>query len=162
MEESVVVARINDLSDLSRKLNQKSDTLNKIISSINTKLMKMNLGVEVWLENYPVVAGDKETTDKNYNPTNPHRWATLLGYCLVHDDWQLAVKDVTLVTKLNDADEEYEELTDPCDLKPLLEASREVRTEAMRLVPVLMDSIIVSAGRVLRSIEEAEKAADEL
>jgi hypothetical protein len=157
-----MIASINDLSDLSCKLNQQSDKLNEIISSINTKLGKLNLGVEVWLDYRPIVTGDIETTDENWQPAEPHRDATLLGYCRVDDNWQLAVKEVNLVTKRNRHGEEYEEVRDPANLKPLLQATREIRARAMDSVPVLLDSMKAEAIKLLGAIEQAERAADEL
>jgi len=162
MEATAVVARINDLANLSRKLNQQSDKLNEIISSINAKLDKLNLGVEVWLDYRPIIVGDTETCDENWQPTEPHRGATLLGYARVGDNWQLAIKEVTLVTKVNDFREEQEEVRDPTDLKPLLQATREVRVRAMERIPTLLDSVKAEASRLLASIEAAEKAAEEL
>ena len=52
-----MVDTIKELSGLSRKLNQKSDTLNSVISSINEKLTKLNLGVDAWLLD-PIDADD--------------------------------------------------------------------------------------------------------
>jgi hypothetical protein len=46
-----MVDTIKELAELSRKLNQKSDTLNATIISINDKLAKLNLGVEAWTGN---------------------------------------------------------------------------------------------------------------
>jgi hypothetical protein len=157
-----MVDTISELSDLSRKLNQQSDKLNAVISSINSKLGRLNLGIEVWLTNRPIMEDDLEDLDDRGQPTDPYFDATVLGYCRVGDEWQLAVEDIVKVIKYDEVGEQYTIVKNPTSLRPLLRATREVRAQAMALIPTLLDSIKVEATDLLGSIERAEKAAEKL
>lgn len=156
-----MVETINELSSLSRKLNAKSDKLNSIISATNTKLENLNLGIEAWLAE-PVAADDPETTDDDGNPCEPWRSVTLLGYCPVEDKWQLAVKEAVLTEKGDARQGTWDEVSNSHSPRPLLKATRSIRTKAMDLIPRLLDEIKFSAEKTLASIEKAEKAAANL
>lgn len=157
-----MVDTINELSDLSRRLNAKSDKTNAIISKINEKLAAMNFGLEVWYEQD--IEGD------NFRKVYPgqqgllprEKSVTYLGYCNVEDGWQLATKTGQLIEDYDqDSQETFKELTD-VDFKPLLRESREVRVKAVPLVPRLLDKVKQQAELLIKSIEDAEKAADAL
>jgi hypothetical protein len=162
MKDTIVVDSINELSDLSRKLNQKSDALNATISSINQKLAKLNFGVEAWVEDFPIECDDFSTTTFDGEPKEPEASAILLGYCYVEDGWQLAVKDVTLHLRSGDFGHTYNEATDSMRPRPLLKASRELRFKAASVIPALLDEIKAAAAVLLNGIEKAEKAASKL
>jgi hypothetical protein len=51
----------SELSVLSRKLNQKSDKTNEIITTINKKLAALNFCLEVWLD-YPALGAPSPRT----------------------------------------------------------------------------------------------------
>lgn len=158
-----MVDTIEELTALSRKLNEKSDKLNEVIASINEKLVRLNFGLEVWVENTPIQSGDLSKTDDKGNATNPHRDAVLLGYCRTADDkWQLAVKDATLVTLVDHYGNEYVEVQDSVSPEPLLKSRRDIRAKAMRLIPMVLDEIKAEASSMLESIDDAEKAAAKL
>jgi hypothetical protein len=158
-----MVDTIQELSDLSRKLNQKSDQLNALISSMNRKLAQLNFGVEVWLEDDPIAASDYEDWDSDNDcRMSPERGATLLGYCDADDGWQLAVRATTLVTKYDKYGRDYEEAKNSQEATPLLKAPRKIRVQAMRLIPALLDVLRDKAAELLENIEKAEKAAEKL
>lgn len=154
-----VVDHINELSELSRKLNQKSDTLNEIIVSINTKLQKLNFGIEVWLdskwvdEGAPYYGGDD-------GDLGPFLETTVLGYAPVNDTWQLAVKTVTMVTADSGVLPWKVDSAEPA--RALLQATRIHRMQSMPLIPDLLDELKRAAQKLLRNIEAAEKRAKEL
>jgi len=157
-----MVDTVKELSELSRKLNQKSDTLNAVITSLNEKLAKLNLGVEAWLLD-PIEAVDAYFLPEDKGKKFPRRDAILLGYCKFDGGWALATKHATLVTRQNYPDgEENEEVVSASKVAPLLTASRTIRANSMRLVPSLLDAIKMDAERLLNSIEKAEKAAEKL
>jgi hypothetical protein len=164
MKDTLVVDNINELSDLSRKLNEKSDALNAAISSVNKKLVSLNFGVEVWLEESPIECGDFDTADSEIEngQTDLTTDATLLGYCYVEDAWQLAVKYVTLHTRKDKLGRAYNEVTDSLQPRPLLKASRQLRFKSASEIPQLLDRIKDEATLLLEGIEKAEKAASKL
>ncbi len=157
-----MVDTINELSDLSRKLNEKSDKTNAIITKINSKLAALNFGLEVWYEQD--IEGD------NFRKVYPgqqgllprQKSVTYLGYCNVETGWQLATKVGQLIEDYDqDSRETFTELTE-VDFKPLLKEAREVRVKALPLVPRLLDKVKQQAESLIESIEDAEKAADAL
>jgi hypothetical protein len=156
------MAGIEDLSELSRKLNKKSDSLNRIISSVNEKLEKMNIGLEVWLEDSPLESSDPEYNDRDENMEFPIRDVELLGYCRIDGKWMLAVKSARMARDRNNWGQEYDEVKSSTQLRPLLDTNRTIRTEAMRAIPELIEEIKKEALNALDSIEEAEKAAEKL
>jgi hypothetical protein len=157
-------APMHDLAEVSRKLNKQSDTLNQVISSINTKLESMNIGLEVWFEDVPVDSGDPYSTygnaDRDHEYPFPARDVTLLGYTCINEKWVLAVKSAVLVTEQGRTGEAYETITESSELRPLLNASRQIRAKSMRIVPRLLAEIRNQAQEALDSIEAAKKAAE--
>ena len=157
-----MVDTINELSDLSRRLNEKSDKTNAIITTINHKLATLNFGLEVWLE--------LDIENNNFSKVDPlqqtllprEKTVTYLGYCNVEDGWQLATKTGQLIEDYDrDSEETFTELTD-VDFKPLLKESRGVRVKALPLVPRLLDEVKEQAESLVKSIDDAEKAAEKL
>jgi hypothetical protein len=58
--------------------------------------------------------------------------------------------------------DEEEVVVDAEQAAPLLKASRDIRTRAMKLVPQLLDVIKIKAENLLDSIAKAEAAAEKL
>jgi len=158
-----MVDTINELSDLSRTLNQKSDKTNSIISTINKKLASLNFGLEVWVEDWPITSGDLKKVYSGQTGLLPRQKSvTYLGYCNIEDGWQLAAKTGTLVEDWDkDSEDTFTELTE-VEYQPLLKAAREIRVEALPLVPKLLDEIKRKAESLLKSIDDAERAAEKL
>lgn len=155
-----MVDNISELSELSRKLNKKSDTLSTTIISINEQLAKLHLGVETWLTSSAIERGDpyydyEKDPDGNF-PLHSETW---LGYCRFDElGWALAVKHVALQTTNDLGQEDVVE----AEVKALLDASREIRLKAMKFVPGLLDAVKQKAEELLESIDQAERAAQAL
>ncbi len=156
-----MVDTIKELSSLSKKLNEESNKLNSIISSINESLVKLNLGLEVWLTT-PVVSDDWNDYDEASDQVAPWCEATLLGCTRVEDQWQLAVQEATLVKLHDQYGNEYNEPRNSRTPIPLLKASREVRLNAMSLLPMLLDELKRRGEELLQEIAKAEQAAEKL
>jgi len=152
-----MVDTINELAGLSKKLNQKSDTLNTTITSVNDKLAKLSLFVQAWVGN--IEEGDPYYHEDDEKLRFPMHEETWLGYYRFDRGWELAVKTVTLseTTTLNE--EKTIEASTPL---PLLNASRDIRAKAMELIPRLLDAIKERAEELLESIDKAEKAVQGL
>jgi hypothetical protein len=146
LEESKVVDTINELSDLSRRLNQKSDQLNDLIRSINRKLAKFNFGIEVWTMPEAVKSEGSSMA--------------VLGYTKIEDEWQLAVWDRDDVLRTDDKGGDLHRIGQ--NVWPLLKVTREVRLQAMPLVPRLLDDIERRAEELLNGLAQAEEAAENL
>jgi hypothetical protein len=162
-----MVETIQELSALAKKLNQKSDGINVSISTINAKLAKLNIGLEVWLGSGWSIDALKTDDWEEVNPNETNmlprkRNFASLGYDIVEDAWQLTVK---FATETQHWDDDVRDVTtDISDVQyvPLLKASRELRIAALPLVPRLLDAIKARAEAVLNDIEAAAKAAEEL
>jgi hypothetical protein len=73
-----MVDTLNELASLSRSLNEKSDKLNSIISSINVKLAKLNFGVEAWLYDDAIEEGEiYSISDEQDSRFSCHAWTRL-------------------------------------------------------------------------------------
>jgi hypothetical protein len=140
-----MVDTINELSSIALKLNQKSDQLNALITSINENLARLNFGIEVWLESHPV----KENGNAK----------AFLGYCKSKDEWQLAIWDPNDALELEDRPSVR---LAGSNVWPLAEVSRELRLLAMPLIPKLLDGIKEKAEDLLKGLEAAERAAESL
>ncbi len=154
-----MVDTISELSELARKLNQKSDKINTLISSINDQLSTLNLGVEVWLD-YPLVEGDAVISeDGNGKVISQRRNVTLLGFCKTEPGrWGLAVRDAIDIG-LDDENYNFKNLETPLEL---LRASRELRVVALNEIPGLLDAMKSRAEQLLKTIDAAEHTADRL
>lgn len=152
-----MIDNIAGLSEVSRKLNKKSDTLNTTIISLNEKLAKLHLGIETWLPNSPIEQSDPyydyERDEHGNFPLHNETW---LGYCRFDEvGWALAVKRVVLQI----VDRSLENKIVEAETKPLLDTSRQIRLEAMKLLPGLLDAVKKRAEELVESIDKAEKAA---
>jgi hypothetical protein len=152
-----MVDTISELSDLSHKLNQKSDSLNKTISTINKKLSDLGLGVEVWIGIEEGVPYFREGDEEEHDPIREETW---LGYCKVGDQWELASKGVTVGT--DEDGEQFSKVLKGDPARSLLQSPRSVRANAMQHVPRLLNAIKREAESLLKSVDEAEKTAEKL
>jgi hypothetical protein len=154
-----MVADLQDLSSVSKQLNAKSDSVNETIAIINKKLTKLNIGLEVWLEQELRLG---HWASKGGSALPRERTHTYLGYHDIADGWQLAVKFETERQFWNKEHNELDSEVADVYYQPLLKAARELRIAALPQVPDLLDSVKQRAEEVLRDIEAAEKAAEEL
>ena len=156
-----MVETIDELSRLAKELNQQSDKLNALITSLNQKLAALNFGVEVW-HNGAIEAGDfREEYDDEDRLIEKCRSVVMLGYSKVEDAWQLAVREETWKTDLASGGER-EFTVNPDPPSPLLKAPRETRIKALRLVPRLLDDLRDEAKALLNSIEQGKQLAAKL
>lgn len=161
MGDTIMVDSINELSDLAKKLNEKSDELTDTIETLNRKLTALKLGVEVWCARHPMEVGEFSAEDDEGNPCAAWAVAKLLGFAKVNEKWQLAVKDARVLQRdgceLDDYEVQYSYRSEP-----LLGCSREIRIAAMGVIPSLLDDLQRRANMMLQSIVEAKKRAEKL
>jgi hypothetical protein len=151
-----MVDKIAELAALSQELNQESDTLNETIALVNSKLLRMALGVEAWVGS--IAEGDPWYKPDDEDSKWPLHEETWLGYYRFERGWELAVKTVTR-QQTSYQEEETVEASKPL---PLLNASRDIRVQAMELVPSLLGAIKREAEKLIASIKNAKKAAKAL
>jgi hypothetical protein len=154
-----MVNSINELSEVSRRLNQKSDKINAVIKGINEKLDALNFGLEVWLDAEDLADNHWQSQPESQNYRE--KSVIFLGYCAIEGTWQLAVKGGTLTQVWDRGEIETEELTN-VEYKTLLKATRTIRMKALPLIPQLLDLVKAEAEKVINSIDEAGEAAENL
>jgi hypothetical protein len=155
-----MMAKISDLAPLAKKVNQKTDRINRTITALNEKLGKLNLGIEVWLDNDSDFDKPLEAEPWSDEGSMRTRSLSYLGYCRLGDKWQLAVKEVDEEHTVFEGEDCYEEVN-PSYI-PLLQASRNIRLAALEKIPRLLDRLKDAGESVLETVEAAEKLAEEL
>lgn len=156
------MVNLSELSPVAQTLNQKSNQINAVISKINAKLLSLNLGIEVWLELNDT--GLSFDSGDDCSPATKYRRRDLLGYAQCGKDWtwQLAVKHEK-TTYVYDPEERQEEpMCEPGPTTPLLSASRGLRIEAIQNIDALLTMLKQHGNHIIKSINEAEAAADRL
>jgi hypothetical protein len=146
---------MQELEQVASILNQQSDGINELIKGFNDKLRNLNIGIEVWLDDYPL-ASARESQGEDYG-TVIHT-DTVLCYAKIGDDWRLAVRN----TVYRETADENLELVDSGHHHDLLRADRSTRTKALELIPKLISRLHAEAQSTLSSIEKARKALNSL
>lgn len=123
------------LEVLSKTLQDKSDGITRSLQVVENKLKTLNLGVTAW-----------------YIETQHDSW--MLGYGkLESGDWGLIAKFPA---------ESYQEEATEETTKPLLGCTREIRIEAIRKIPGLLNALEQAAQIVLARIDEARPILSEI
>jgi len=147
------MTEISELTLLARKLNKKSDQVNRTLTTLNQKLTKLNVGVEIWLDT-PLPTEEKRIDDKGVC----HREAGYLGYSRRLGEWQLTVREVNTDVQPNGDTVQ----TAPLRYHSLLKCRRDARLAALVQVPRLLDALKAESERLLKSIDAAERTAQAL
>ena len=140
MTEVELPSLLSDLQESAQKLNNESAAMNSIISSIESRLVQMNLGVECWLENSLLGVDDNGSSTETAS----------LGFAKVNGQWGLFIK----VYKQGTAG-----LLETLNLiqgVPLSRASRELRIAALAKMPTLVKQLSDEVKRKLKTIEDAK------
>ena len=157
---------LKDLEPTAKRLNAATDELNKALQTIQDKLNAMGVGVEAWIDE-PLTATDwRDIFDRDDEPTGHREFdADELGYGRLGDGWALLVRTRRYVEGPDPGTgflktEAYED--SPGERKPLLRAARNLRVEAVALIPNLIDVLKAQADHALKRIEQAKKIAESL
>jgi hypothetical protein len=179
-----MTAELSELSKLSSQLNSASENVNSVITRVNDALASMNLGVQIWLKNYlwrgeyftptlPMVSTVRTTladvlrheeikdAAKRHAPDlKRSRHAVQLGYARVENTFQLAIRNVTIEEFVNPAGEFAERMVNPGDPQALTKASRNLRIDALGLIPALTDAIKKRVEELLSNLEKEKNGAE--
>lgn len=155
---------LKELKSISKVLNDSSDTLTSTLSEINKEINKLNLGVQIWLEGSPLLPGRRKAPPQNYPTPYVHtieEGALILGYARTSEGWGLAVKEVDIQEGFFEGDSEYpvRDILEKSKPMPLLKTTRAVRAAAIRLIPLLLQSLKDEGNKLLDDIEVAKKLA---
>jgi hypothetical protein len=135
------------------RLNEASQNLNAILKRVEKSIVDANCGIEVWLEQ-PL-----STTDSTGSPSRSMWNADVLGFAKLEGTWCLAIKTLRHETGFFEGDPDcpYHEVHAVGDVMPLTQASRDLRIEALRLLPALIDQLTVVANDRIKTISEAKR-----
>jgi hypothetical protein len=160
--ELTSMGELSDLEPLSKRLKAAQDQLNKSLQTIQDRLNALAIGVEVWVDD-PIEETDwSEVLDRNNEPSGEREFLiTELGYGRRGDAWALLVRTRRIVAPNGGSEIDWQYLDNSAP-RPLLNASRNVRAGAVRLIPRLIDALKEQAQAIIGIVEDAKKIADSL
>jgi hypothetical protein len=169
-----------ELSTLAERLNASTDSLNAELKAIEDRLNSLALGVEAWVTSKPlqeefspsraVSAENALVSSSALGASTRIRTAIELGYVRFSDGWKLAVRTVDYRQTKDRLEPDWSDPVEPFagrievsrDAKPLLRASRTVRTLAVDRVPDLIDALYTAGSKVADAVEKARLISDSL
>lgn len=125
------------LSQNASALNSYSDSCNQKLKSVQDRLVSLNIGLECWLKK-PLVTSDQQgDIGVNDNSTVIEK---RLGFSRINGNWMLAVKTVRCVSGFYLGQEDSHFTNEYVDYspEPLLDASREIRLNAVKELPTFL------------------------
>ncbi|ROZ61491.1 hypothetical protein [Ramlibacter sp. WS9] len=136
------------------RLHTASDSANELLSSIESRLIQLNLGVEVWFSR-PIDSTDQEG-DIGPNETSSHV-VQILGFAKAEGKWSLAVKPMRAVSGFFQGDMDCPFVNHYADgpVTPLLKASRALRISAMTVMPEFLVEIEKRVDELVDSLDGA-------
>jgi hypothetical protein len=181
MQNRCVDMDLKDLSRLSQHLNDATDQLNTQLKAIEDRINALSLGVEAWVTKKPL---EEEFSDEwaahtrnallaaaTLGLAHRSRMATELGYTRFPAGWKLAVRTVTY-QQTKTSSRLIDDWNEPLDAesgveirrtpKPLLRASRTIRTHAVDRIPDLIEALFAAGTQVADAVEKARKISDSL
>jgi hypothetical protein len=147
-----------DLEPLSERLNAASDELSQNLQVIQDRLNGLGIELEAWVSE-PLLTSDwRDILDRNLEPTRYREYsADELGYGRTVDGWALIVRTRRYVEGPNEQGFNDTDIYISENSKTLLHASRELRFEAVRLLPALIETLQSQAKNVIDRVEQVKK-----
>jgi hypothetical protein len=149
--------QLAELSHLAQTLNRETDTYTEALTQLESKLKKMNLGVEAWVT--------LDETGVSGTPMRGTYMRTMLGFAKTFPDgWGFAVKELRIEAGLYEGEESqpYENQYDEDQPKLLLKSSRELRIRASQRIGYLLNELRDQAQAAIKSLQEARKLAGQV
>jgi hypothetical protein len=101
----------------------------------------------------------KEEARRDAPDLKRSRHAVQLGYSRAENTFQLAIRSVTIEEFVNAVGEFCERIVNPGDPQPLIKASRNLRIDALGLIPALTDAIEDRVQELLSNVEQEKHRA---
>lgn len=175
------MADLNDLNPLAKRLNAATDEFNQVLEAIQERLNALALGVEAWLDQsvHQELTREVDRTWAEHHGRQVENWpedfndevilrrsvsVRELGYGRFGDGWALLVRTMTY-HEAKDADGWSVVADEPAEereRKPLLRSARQLRVEAVDLIPNLIERLHYEASQVIDAVEKAKKIAESL
>ena len=148
---------LSSVDGAAKRLNQISNNANQVITSVENRLLRANIGMEVWWDK-SIMSADCSNELGRYEEST---WAgRLLGFAKINGDWCLGVKTVRWVTGYQDGDRDLEYTTEhlldgPTQLK---RASRDVRLAALKKMPEFLAYLTKAVENTVTEMETTTEA----
>jgi hypothetical protein len=131
------------LQELSTRLNQSSDALNKSVEQIETQFAALRLGISVWVDK-PFLK--RSLIDEKGGA--PYDEEFYFGYAKREDGkWGLCIQ-------------KFYPGPDHADIIPFLQASRSSRLKALEQLPALIKQFEKEAEAAIKEVEKVQKIVD--
>jgi hypothetical protein len=160
MTDVEVSRLLSNLKERASKLNAESDSINKILESVEGSLVAMNIGLATWLESGSAVeehTARDEVENRNGDLVRQRiTYRTELGFSKVAGEWCLAIR-VEKREEYPDFPGEEGDWSHEGEPIRIADASRQTRIAALRLLPELLAAIDNRAKDALGAIDEARK-----
>jgi len=134
MSNSNFSSLFSSLDSAATELNQVSDSVNKTLETIETKLVSLNIGFDIWFPN-PINRSDSQG-GAGLRETSTE-YGDVIGFSHADGRWCLAHKKLKWITGFYQGDEEciYTNEYRHGDISPLSKQSRELRIKAVEVMP---------------------------
>jgi len=162
MTEVELSTLLAELSASAKKLNRESDSLNDLIERLEATLQKINVGIEVWLDDAPLeseTSEDEAPNDHELELYEKEIEERQLGFTKLNSGWRLAVRTATdkyLHDRFGNIENNSRQLR-TADEVELASCSRDLRINALKRFPQLVAKMKQEADTALEAIERAKK-----
>ncbi len=157
MTDIAIGSLLDSLGAHASHLNDASDDANRLLESIEDRIVKMNIGLEVWYR-YPIL---REDATGDFGPSSiSQQVVQLFGFAKVEGKWCLAVKPMRLVKGFYEGqmDQAYEQPFAAGAPTPLLKASRLHRLAAVDVLAPFLEQLGEHVQSVVKSIDGAAQS----
>ena len=152
MTEVTLDNAFSALEKLAKNLNDSSDEVNRALADSETKLVSLNIGLEIW---YPQELDRRDATGSMRPNEVIDHVSDVLGFARVGGKWCLAVKRVTVATGYYEGDPECSYTNEYLDRapEPLLRQSRNLRIKALTILPDFLKHIANQVSETSKKVE---------
>lgn len=140
MTEVSISSYLSALESQAGTLNTLSDQVNSKLTDIESRIVKLNIGMEFWYS-YPIHRDDSVGTFSLDSTSEQD--VQVLGLAKVSGSWCLAVKPIKLVKGFYEGDYRapFENRYAAGKVQPLLSASRDLRIAALAHMPEFLEKL---------------------
>ena len=165
MPDSDLPSEFAALSDVAKRLNATSDTVNQLIEQYENKLRGLNVGLEAWvlLKSEPgsvVVPAPRPrlTTPRPRAQATSVTMEVSVGHARGDEGWGLFVRRIAYKPRPSGVfPSANAEVVSVAKWIKLVDASRAIRVEALGAFPKLLEALKTAAESAVQTIENAQK-----
>jgi len=148
---------LSSVDTVSKQLNTVSNNANHVIEAIDHRLLRANIGMEIWWDRAIMDADCAAELGSGEIAS----WARrLLGFAKVYGDWCLAVKTVRYVSAYieEEPNETYVREHIIAEPVPLKRAGREVRLAALKEMPAFLAYVAKTVEKTVKELESTTQS----